>query len=890
MIDEHHILDVNLPLNQNFFELKNQGLSFIQQFGSSMWTNLNQSDPGVTILDQLCFALTELGYCGDFSIEDILTDADGKIDFENQFFLPYDILTTAPILINDYIKLIVDNIPRVVNAVLIPAPAAGGHGHTYETLLYLDPTLSAEVKEGICIEVFVLLNDNRNLNEFFNLPVVFKPVPFMLQGGIFIDSIDDLQKIIIDMQKELNEFIFPSVVQSGYDVLSKECVSTNEIFNGPKMENGWIAPDQLKKKKSSVNHLEIGHLISTLKGVASATGFSFVEESDSSERLKSITLQLDEIITFSVVDSFNKGYLKIFCNGVDVKETNYPQDLIIRIPVNGHSAKGNDVSSVQLAPHLPKGKYRDLKDYYSIQNTFPEIYSIGPNAKTANASEFEIAQSRQLMGYLTLFDQVIANQFAQLARVGHIFSYKNEDTTLRKEEGIREHLNRGEDRLFMDFPVEFEDISSSYFFQSLYDIPNIRPILKHSDTFIFEDTIENSNRGRKQSWEAYKRDPYNPYIKGLHEYVEDEDVNISRRNDVLDHLLARNGVSPQWIDIILEGSLCTGNRKKDLIVYKSLYLQNLGLLSYYRAKSFNYIGADQLKKDVDSAQQKIDKIVQVNRSETVLFNPSYLYHIYKLQPSDFVNFSAIELKVNMLLGLTIQYLNFVRSNYESIDASVLNQVLWLLYERKGIIMIELNLVFRLTTSYRVMIQNADGVDYFRFVKRLRLDEYLDIKNTIEGITEARLFNSVENGQLLIGTKAYEVELLNISFKTLNKSKPVSLRIVNSRLNDQEYSEKSLEQIPYDVIFFLPDYIPQFREVSFEQRLSLFLDQELPLNLRSHYMPLSLEDLHLLIPAFVNFRNALIKNGVNADESTDLLDSADLLASLINDFVHKRNEG
>jgi len=62
----HYIIDTPLPLNRDFNGLKNEGLAFIQEHIGHEWTNLNPSDPGITILEQLCYALTELGYCNDF--------------------------------------------------------------------------------------------------------------------------------------------------------------------------------------------------------------------------------------------------------------------------------------------------------------------------------------------------------------------------------------------------------------------------------------------------------------------------------------------------------------------------------------------------------------------------------------------------------------------------------------------------------------------------------------------------------------------------------------------------------------------------------------------------------------------------------------------------------
>src|ERR1700744_89704 len=117
MSTNYHITNKALPLDQNFALLKQKGFDYIQEYIGNEWSNLNPSDPGVTILDQLCFALTELGYCNDFSIADILTDKNGKLQMDNQFYLPEQILTTASVTIADYRKYLIDGIPGITNAV-----------------------------------------------------------------------------------------------------------------------------------------------------------------------------------------------------------------------------------------------------------------------------------------------------------------------------------------------------------------------------------------------------------------------------------------------------------------------------------------------------------------------------------------------------------------------------------------------------------------------------------------------------------------------------------------------------------------------------------------------------------------------------------------------------
>ncbi len=80
MADDNYIIDQPVPVNQDFKALKELGLEFIRDHSGNEWTNLNASDPGVTILEQLCYALTELGYCNDFSVGDILAEPSARFE------------------------------------------------------------------------------------------------------------------------------------------------------------------------------------------------------------------------------------------------------------------------------------------------------------------------------------------------------------------------------------------------------------------------------------------------------------------------------------------------------------------------------------------------------------------------------------------------------------------------------------------------------------------------------------------------------------------------------------------------------------------------------------------------------------------------------------------
>lgn len=98
-----------LRADEDYAFLRSEGRKYIEELGSRSWTDYNEHDPGITILEALCYALTELGYRSSLPIKDLLTEEDGKIRASSQtLFTARQILMQSPLTINDYRKLLID--------------------------------------------------------------------------------------------------------------------------------------------------------------------------------------------------------------------------------------------------------------------------------------------------------------------------------------------------------------------------------------------------------------------------------------------------------------------------------------------------------------------------------------------------------------------------------------------------------------------------------------------------------------------------------------------------------------------------------------------------------------------------------------------------------------
>jgi hypothetical protein len=122
MSDTSKVLLKNPPLDaaQDFYRLRRDGVGFIAGMGSRWWTDYNVHDPGITILEAFCYAITDLAYRIGWDIEDILAPAVASADplqpFPRQAFpTARQILTINPVTPSDFRRLLID-LDRVRNA------------------------------------------------------------------------------------------------------------------------------------------------------------------------------------------------------------------------------------------------------------------------------------------------------------------------------------------------------------------------------------------------------------------------------------------------------------------------------------------------------------------------------------------------------------------------------------------------------------------------------------------------------------------------------------------------------------------------------------------------------------------------------------------------------
>lgn len=113
--------EVSPDLGKPYDHLRSEGLKYIERLAGKLWTDYNIHDPGVTILELLCYTITDLEYRISMPVKDILASPENnKWRMHKQFLSAIKILPSNPVTAADYRQLLV-RIKGVRNAWIMPS-------------------------------------------------------------------------------------------------------------------------------------------------------------------------------------------------------------------------------------------------------------------------------------------------------------------------------------------------------------------------------------------------------------------------------------------------------------------------------------------------------------------------------------------------------------------------------------------------------------------------------------------------------------------------------------------------------------------------------------------------------------------------------------------------
>jgi hypothetical protein len=127
--------------SQDFEFLRAEGLAVIQALAAESWTDHNLHDPGITLLEAACYAVTEAGLRAGMELEDLL--ASSAAYARPELFTAARLLPVAPVTAADLRKVLLDH-PLLNNAWLFPLQPVP-LGRMSALLEFADDTLNSNI-------------------------------------------------------------------------------------------------------------------------------------------------------------------------------------------------------------------------------------------------------------------------------------------------------------------------------------------------------------------------------------------------------------------------------------------------------------------------------------------------------------------------------------------------------------------------------------------------------------------------------------------------------------------------------------------------------------------------------------------------------------------------
>lgn len=445
------------PFGLDFDTLKKEGLALAQSLSGGTWSDYNAHDPGVTILEQLCFGLTELAYRSGFDVQDYLARANGSIDFEGQaLFKPEAIFPSQPVTVIDYAKLLFAAHPDIDDVRLTVARDIDGNGQSlYDISIRLYEPLGKKTRTeqqiaDILQQVRRTFIAHRNLCEDIASLKIVPTHRCYLQGEIEITGTRSPAEIYADIFFQCARKISSNIRIERFEDALARGLSREEIFTGPLTPQGYISDRDFEETRVTPTMAELVAIVSRIDGVKQVHQLDLVNDSyqsigeDFSCEISDAGLPClrfpQRVGQLHLLKLSYKAPRKVTAplstSGRSVEAASKEEDIKQRLLLQSaalqlqkrefeYRAFRNNEQAVAQFIRLPRGDTRSLQDYYSIQEQFPNIYGVNRAGVPSSAAPDVKARVKQLKAYLFPFEQVMANYLAMLQEMRRLFSLDN---------------------------------------------------------------------------------------------------------------------------------------------------------------------------------------------------------------------------------------------------------------------------------------------------------------------------------------------------------------------------------------------------------------------------------------------------------------------------------
>lgn len=411
------------------------------------------------------------------------------------------------------------------------------------------------------------LKNYRNLCEEFSFYRSVRIQEVGVSAIIEMGAGANIESLLANIFYSVYQHISPRVIPQSLSDLQSQ-LTTESIFEGPLLKHGFIR-DFLLNSNLPSNILYVSDIIRLIMEMGTETDIITLDDNEHRPVISvtnvSLSLYLDNrSITTGARDclhlinsSRHIAQLSIEKCNITVTRNNTVVTYDLNKVLDLYNEQNNSANFANvISPGtptdipVPVGESLALGDYYSIQDDLPVTYGVGKAGLPASSSAQRLGLAKQLQGYLFLFEQVLAGYFTQLAHVNALFSAN-------------------------------ATASATLYQLPLYHVPAAPDLLLPlAPTFT--------------TWQDFINDEDNPYMQILTTGPETAEQSLSRRHQMLDHLLGRLGEDMQAFSSLIyrqsysnPGSL-PSSASAALLQYKADYYYALPDLEKNRAQAYGH--------------------------------------------------------------------------------------------------------------------------------------------------------------------------------------------------------------------------------------------------------------------------------------------------------------
>lgn len=378
-----------------YARLQAKALKDVQRLAGELWTDYNEHDPGVTLLDALNYALLETDYRLRFDLPDYLTLPQGGFQPGRQgLFSPSQLFPVNPVIATDYRKLFVSTIEDLSDVRVVVHPERG----TYDFVLDVWPDTPEARKQKIAREVSALYHRHRNLCE--NLEEVrFLEYDFLsLCGEVEMEETADADRLLAQLTLEVQAFLRGGVRFRRVDELLAEGNTPDEILEGPPQRRMVVDEASLCTDWQEYDLALLHQKLRALPGVCRITSLAFGQ----GEVMLRDALRRESPFQAYALRPFDDGAppLVLTQKGKQVvTDTKQVAHYLYSMRAALYGAQ-NRTTDKEVLDTAPAGIHRNVFTHYPVRNDLPDCY--------------QRHADKELSEYLALFDRLLANGLEEL--------------------------------------------------------------------------------------------------------------------------------------------------------------------------------------------------------------------------------------------------------------------------------------------------------------------------------------------------------------------------------------------------------------------------------------------------------------------------------------------